>query len=112
MRPEQAFSAVASVLKTYDKTIFPIIYKKIDSTLRGNIGYEIDAILQKTDIPMAFVAPSLPEQNRTLAGGIMMITGIPLRFDGNGHGAVSPVTYPASPRSSRANPAIGRLDRE
>jgi uncharacterized protein YgbK (DUF1537 family) len=91
MRPGKAFSAVASVMKTYDKTLFPIIYKKIDSTLRGNIGYEIDAILEKTQIPMAFVAPSLPGQNRTLVGGIMMVAGRPVALTEMARDAVSPV---------------------
>ena len=90
MSPEQAFSAVASVLKTYDGTLFPIIYKKIDSTLRGNIGQEIDAILHETDLPMAFVAPSLPEQNRAVAGGIMMIAGRPVALTEMAQDAVSP----------------------
>ncbi len=91
LRPGKAFSAVASVMSTYDKALFPIIYKKIDSTLRGNIGYEIDAILEKTGIPMAFVAPSLPEQNRTLAGGIMMVAGKPVALTEMACDAVSPV---------------------
>jgi uncharacterized protein YgbK (DUF1537 family) len=91
MPPEQAFSAVSSVLNTYDKTVFPIIYKKIDSTLRGNIGHEIDAILQQTEIPMAFVAPSLPAQNRTVAGGILMIAGKPVALTEMARDAVSPV---------------------
>ncbi|UCE75156.1 MAG: hypothetical protein JSV56_05480, partial [Methanomassiliicoccales archaeon] len=52
LSPHRSFSLVSNLLKRCDKKLFPIIYKKIDSTLRGNIGYEIDAILQETNISM------------------------------------------------------------
>jgi len=73
LTPEKAFSLVSNLLKGYDKEIFPIVYKKIDSTLRGNIGYEIDAILKETSGSLCFMAPSYPEQNRTLVGGILIV---------------------------------------
>lgn len=91
LKPKAAYSAVAAALKTYDKSLFPIIYKKIDSTLRGNIGCEIDAILEAAELPLAFVAPSLPGQNRTLVGGIMMVGGTPVALTEMARDAVSPV---------------------
>ncbi len=48
LSPEKAFLKVSNLLKRFDQKLFPIIYKKIDSTLRGNVGYEIDAILKET----------------------------------------------------------------
>lgn len=101
MPPKPAFSAAASVLKTYGKALFPIIYKKIDSSLRGNIGSEIDAVLQGSELPMAFVAPSLPEQNRTLVGGIMMIAGIPIALTEMACDAISPVRESYAPKLIR-----------
>jgi uncharacterized protein YgbK (DUF1537 family) len=78
LSPDKAFHLVSDVLKGYDKALFPIIYKKVDSTLRGNIGYEIDAILKETGTPICFLAPSYPEQNRTSVDGIMRVGGNPL----------------------------------
>jgi len=91
LTPEKAFSLVSNLLKGYDKEIFPIVYKKIDSTLRGNIGYEIDAVLKKTEGSLCFMAPSYPEQNRTLVGGIMMVGEKPLALTEASCDAASPV---------------------
>lgn len=76
--PEQAFARVSKLLTYYQEASFPIIYKKIDSTLRGNIGCEIDAILEKTNGSLCFVAPSYPEQSRRLVGGILIVGEKPL----------------------------------
>jgi len=78
LRPNTAFSLISSLLTDYQKELFPIIYKKIDSTLRGNIGYEIDAILGETNGSLCFMAPSYPEQNRTLVGGMLIVEEKPL----------------------------------
>lgn len=59
--PERAFRLVSDLLKAYDRELYPVIYKKIDSTLRGNIGREIDAILLETSSQLCFFAPSYPE---------------------------------------------------
>jgi uncharacterized protein YgbK (DUF1537 family) len=73
LTPEKAFLKVSNLLKRFDQKLFPIIYKKIDSTLRGNVGHEIDAILKETKGSLCFMAPSYPEQNRTLVGGILIV---------------------------------------
>lgn len=88
---ENAFFLVSGLLKDYDNELFPLLYKKIDSTLRGNIGYEIDAILKETDTPMCFLAPSYPEQDRTLVDGIMRVGGKPLALTEVAHDAASPI---------------------
>ncbi|MGQ9510234.1 MAG: four-carbon acid sugar kinase family protein [Thermodesulfobacteriota bacterium] len=78
LSPEEAYQSISNLLTEYEESLFPILYKKIDSTLRGNIGYEIDAILEKTNNRLCFVAPSYPEQNRILIGGIMIVGEKPL----------------------------------
>lgn len=55
-----------------------IIYKKIDSSLRGNIGAELDAILAETGAAACFVAPALPVQGRTTESDIHRVHGIPV----------------------------------
>jgi uncharacterized protein YgbK (DUF1537 family) len=88
---ENAFFLISGLLKDYDNKLFPILYKKIDSTLRGNIGCEIDAILKETDTPMCFFAPSYPEQNRTLVDGIMRVGGKPVALTEVARDTASPV---------------------
>lgn len=55
-----------------------IIYKKIDSTFRGNIGAEIDALLNKFDYNVCVVANAFPSMNRTIVNGISYVNGIEL----------------------------------
>jgi len=91
INPAKASFLISNLLKNYDEELFPIVYKKIDSTLRGNIGYEIDAILQETNGSLCFMAPSYPEQNRTLVDGILMVGGKPLALTETSIDTVSPV---------------------
>ena len=54
------------------------IYKKIDSTMRGNVGREALAILDAQKIAKAIVVPTVPVMGRTVEGGILRVHGIPL----------------------------------
>jgi uncharacterized protein YgbK (DUF1537 family) len=89
--PDKAFSLVSSLLKNYDEELFPIIYKKIDSTLRGNIGYETDAIIKETNISMGFMTPSFPEQDRTVVDGVLIVKGKPLALTEASSDVATPV---------------------
>jgi uncharacterized protein YgbK (DUF1537 family) len=50
-------------------------FKKIDSTLRGNIGPELGAALAATGRRVAIVAPAAPKQGRSLRGGWLYVDG-------------------------------------
>ncbi len=91
LTPDEAHGLVSSLLRNYDKALFPLIYKKIDSTLRGNIGYETDAILGETKISMGFMTPAFPEQERTVVDGILMVRGKPLSLTEASSDAATPV---------------------
>ncbi len=54
------------------------IYKKIDSTMRGNVGLEALAILDAKKISKAMIVPTTPEQGRTVERGILRVHGVPL----------------------------------
>lgn len=53
-----------------------IIYKKIDSTLRGNIGKELDVLMQEKGYDKTIVAPAFPEMGRTIENGMLLLDGI------------------------------------
>lgn len=55
-----------------------IIYKKIDSTLRGNVGAEIDALLSVGVVEAVVLAPALPGSGRTTTGGLHHVNGVRL----------------------------------
>jgi uncharacterized protein YgbK (DUF1537 family) len=52
-------------------------YKKIDSTLRGNLGSELDALLDTLGHPYALVCPAFPAHGRGLLDG--RLTGAPVQ---------------------------------
>ena len=54
------------------------LYKKIDSTMRGNVGMEALAILDAQKIPKAIIVPTIPSQGRTVESGILRVHGVPL----------------------------------
>jgi uncharacterized protein YgbK (DUF1537 family) len=54
------------------------LYKKIDSTMRGNVGMEALAILDAQKIPKAIIVPTIPSQGRTVERGILRVHGVPL----------------------------------
>ena len=56
----------------------PIIYKKIDSTLRGNLGAEIATLLDVFPGAGAIVAPSFPAAGRSVVGGRLYVRGVEL----------------------------------
>jgi uncharacterized protein YgbK (DUF1537 family) len=67
------------------------IYKKIDSTFRGNIGAELDAILEVYSAPLIIVAPSFPPAGRAVVDGTLRVSGIPVHRTPIGRDPVAPV---------------------
>jgi uncharacterized protein YgbK (DUF1537 family) len=53
-------------------------FKKIDSTLRGQVGAEVDAFMRALGTPSAVLTPAFPAQGRTVVDRILMIDGTPL----------------------------------
>jgi uncharacterized protein YgbK (DUF1537 family) len=51
--------------------------KKLDSTLRGQVAAELDAMLLATGLRAALVCPTFPAQGRTVVDGILRVDGIP-----------------------------------
>ena len=53
-------------------------YKKIDSTLRGNVGVEIFALLDILDKDAAIVAPAYIDEGRSTIGAYQLLNGLPI----------------------------------
>jgi len=70
--------AYARVHRACQKIKVGNLYKKIDSTMRGNVGREIQAILDVRKIPKAVVVPTVPVMGRTVEKGILRVHGVPL----------------------------------
>jgi len=67
-----------------------IVFKKIDSILRGNVGAEVAAALRTTGRRHAIIAPAVPSQNRTMRGGTVYVNGVRLPAHIDGGEAESP----------------------
>jgi uncharacterized protein YgbK (DUF1537 family) len=80
----------------------PAIYKKIDSTFRGNVGSELDAILDVYPTPLAFIAPTFPPAGRTVQGGVLTVHGVPVHRTSIGRDPVAPVRQSHLPTLLRA----------
>ncbi|MBY0095352.1 four-carbon acid sugar kinase family protein [Mesobacillus maritimus] len=68
-----AASKIRDLFKNFDWPCADIVYKKIDSTMRGNIGSEIDAILSLAPLEGAIIAPAYPENGRIVVGGYQLV---------------------------------------
>lgn len=68
------------------------IYKKIDSTLRGNIGSEIDALMNTLMLGTAVMIPAMPSTGRQTIGGYQLLHGVPLQKTDLARDPLNPVT--------------------
>ena len=68
-----------------------LVYKKLDSTLRGNIGAEIDGLMKGLNVKMAFFAPAFPSCGRTVENGHVFVNGIRLSETGYSNDPCTPV---------------------
>jgi uncharacterized protein YgbK (DUF1537 family) len=89
--PETAYK------KAYDtgKTVLPeeikYFYKKVDSTMRGNIGAEISGLMDSLEIRHTFLVPALPKYGRTTLNGKVFINGVLLEETEFGNDPKNPV---------------------
>lgn len=74
-----AYERVRSVAGQLAGAGFTPIGKRIDSTLRGNVGIEIDAVLDACPSgTFALVVAAVPELGRVTVGGYLLVDGAPL----------------------------------
>ena len=74
--PEIAVKKIKRILSCFNYSDNCIFYKKIDSTLRGNIGVELDTLMDEIGVNHCFMAPAYPDQNRTTLNGVHHIKGV------------------------------------
>lgn len=78
--PDAAATAVADACADAP----PLVYKKLDSTLRGHVVAEVDAAVDAIDADLAVVAPAFPATGRVTANGLHLVDGVPLAEAGYG----------------------------
>jgi uncharacterized protein YgbK (DUF1537 family) len=68
----------------------PHLYKKIDSTLRGNVAAELIAFRAAAGVDCLPLAPAFPAQGRTTRGGAVWVDGTPLHASPAAQDALDP----------------------
>lgn len=56
----------------------PLLFKKVDSVLRGNVGEELSALLGATAFEKVLLLPQNPSRGRIISGGIYYVDGMEL----------------------------------
>ncbi len=78
--PGEAYDRVRETLLHLRKPDVRLYAKRIDSTLRGNLGSETDAFLDVLgEAYMAVCVPCFPSSGRALVGGYLLVNHVPLR---------------------------------
>jgi uncharacterized protein YgbK (DUF1537 family) len=101
MEPEQAALAVASLAAAARAAGVEHIFKKTDSTLRGNIAAELEALLDVFPERVLVYVPAYPKMNRVVCGGEVFVDGRPLT-------EASAVADPTKPAKSGSIPDLMR----
>jgi uncharacterized protein YgbK (DUF1537 family) len=78
LAPPEAAARVAAICRAVVARLGSgRVLKKIDSTMRGAVGAEIDALMDVTGIDTALVCPAFPEQRRVVVDGTLLVGGRP-----------------------------------
>ncbi|MFJ4530414.1 MULTISPECIES: four-carbon acid sugar kinase family protein [Streptomyces] len=110
--PARAYAAVRAAAETADEV--PLVVKRVDTTLRGNPGSELDAVADVLAArePAARIrtlaVPAFPDAGRSTVGGLHLVDGVPLTrtavandpFDPVRHSRVAAVLGAQSGRST------------
>lgn len=76
---EAAYHKVKTVLReALKQNDYEFVYKKVDSTLRGNIIAEVKAMVELYQPELIVFAPAFPKLGRTTEDGIQRLHGTPL----------------------------------
>lgn len=77
--PEVAYERVYNICSLLKDDAVKVYSNRIDSTLRGNLGSETDAMLDCLgEDYIAIVAPCFPASGRIVVGGYMLVNGLPM----------------------------------
>jgi D-threonate/D-erythronate kinase len=87
---QQKVKSAVAALKEKGAVYFS---KRIDTTIRGGIGFEVDAMLEELEPEtVAVMVPSMPQSRRIVVGGYSIIDGVALSKTPVANDVRTPVT--------------------
>ena len=79
IEPKAAVEKVEKAVKSFMENFsFEYYYKKIDSTLRGNIAIETLTMINILEYDAAIIIPAFPQEGRITVGGYHLLKGVPI----------------------------------
>jgi len=93
--PERAAQKVRAAVAALRKWGAGIFYKKTDSTLRGNLGAEIDAFREAAGAALLPFVPASPLNARVTVDGVQLVEGRPLAETWVARRAIPPIPHSA-----------------
>src|SRR5258705_6066599 len=75
--PEAASAMQCLIAATRARLIDHAVFKKIDSTFRGPVAAELDALVEGVGARAALVCPAFPAQGCTIVHGLLSVHGVP-----------------------------------
>ncbi|MFJ5624300.1 four-carbon acid sugar kinase family protein [Peribacillus loiseleuriae] len=108
---QEAYEKVKQVAEFLQNAGFKNIFKKLDSTMRGNIGAEIDAVYEVLKPDFVMIAPGYPKNNRTILQSTHYLKGVPLGETEIAKDPKTPVTQSYLPEllKEQTKQAIGTI---
>jgi uncharacterized protein YgbK (DUF1537 family) len=104
---ESAAAAVAAACRALAPLAPAIWFKKIDSTLRGNVAVETVAALAASNRREIVITPATPAQGRTVRHGEVLVDGVPLAETEFVRDPVSPASpVPLADQLRAADPSL------
>ena len=74
---DEAYTVIRRIVRAGMDAGIECFYKKTDSALRGNIGSELQAVMDETGTDAVQFVPALPHMNRYTRNGVHYIDGVP-----------------------------------
>ncbi|MDH6457398.1 uncharacterized protein YgbK (DUF1537 family) [Fusobacterium sp. PH5-7] len=88
----EAKERVKSVLSKFNKEEIRFFYKKTDSTLRGNLGSEVEGFMEGLNINEVSFIPAFPSVKRTVKDGVLYVNNVKLAETQFAMDILNPVT--------------------
>jgi uncharacterized protein YgbK (DUF1537 family) len=89
--PGEARRIIAEILEQYPGV--PWVYKKTDSTLRGHVGAELEALIRARNLGVLPFVPAYPGLGRSTRRGRQYLGGLPIDETAAAADALNPVRH-------------------
>ncbi|GAF13142.1 candidate type III effector Hop protein [Bacillus sp. JCM 19045] len=78
LEPSEAKEAIHLAMDKLNQFAPSVIFKKVDSTLRGNVGAELEAMIEASEPDYVLLAPTFLPNKRIVENGILFVNGQPI----------------------------------